>query len=1063
MTSLTQPRVDCTRKSAIGEKLAVFYPMRKNGRVLIEGSPTAKPSGNICLPINIDTEFYTPYSFKELLRQSRRKHLTTQVSSINTGSPKNIFQSEDVEPKHYPVAKHSFHAIDYLDSLGYEVTMNEATDKEIRGLPRLQVVIYAHFALAEMAMIGDETFSNYLVGKTLVKSGQKDALDRLLSYIEMRRRLRSVTPTNNQDLDHIELPYIVSIDGVQFALELCIIDTGAIIGMASYKDFCEVSGVTLEYKDLFTTEEKSMMDVMFRDSIDRFDPYAKGDLYCYDALVGFSKLLGKVYEALDIEEYYKGECRLTIGSTVKELFTAKLLKIVGIPANDRQAYKTFNENFLTHSTASTLRLDPRNTKALLSKVEGGRCRNNQPTLISIKALLADLDINGCYGEGQRVQPYMLGNPEIMSYPATSKRNQYWTLREFLKAYENELVPGCWFAKVSSTKRLDYPQDFFNSWFLPNGHSENLLSRYACNAKNDTDDSEELQEFDEEKGQLKIFNYEIYNGTLTHDGLQFILTQCSTRQRKELLDNLVIKASIVYPASAEVSDYEALTEGLKSHKGKNKVRRVKERLEYCDGEYHGWYRLNLGDLLINDLLANRKLYPKQNADDTKNPENAVYKLIVNTLYGDMTSKYFEISNVCVGNNITGRARALAYYMEKGLVGAQPITDGCVSNINEVLYPKANRRLLAHNLVDVGVMTGKELNNLNMVKAPLCGYTQILIEYPELESRYKKDGEIVSESKYFIHVKAVKDDELVLDLPPKTFDNADGTNYIAEPARDWIDTATMEHLQNLFPDVDVLHQKSTVLSVNKSLSTPGRPHKVFTERVGQFSFEVKDFYTSGTFHGSANYRLKRPGQKPKLAMRSYETKKPHQAWSNTELGLKKISRYTPTKSVESLDKYNPNHPAALLHDSLESRPENIERANVFTKSGIIKPGLYKTQGRFRELGLQPGDNYIKPGLLRECSLSQFTFNTFEQWKAWNHFYVRNKDKYGHSFEECFLNEDGTLNYREMVDAMYEAIRGGSMEPAKLFKPSSQVAKSKAHIPHPALELYESIKEELKPADK
>lgn len=1048
MNIVTQPRANSARKSVLGEKLPVFYPMRKNGKVLIEGLPTNKPNGNICLPINIDTEF-SPYSFQQLLKQSSRKHITTQMSSINPGSPKNIFQSQDIEPKHYPVAKHSFHAIDYLDSLGYEVTMSRVTDKKMKVLPKLQVVAYAHFALAELAMMGDKHFADYLVRMTLIKAGQKDALGHTLAYIEMMRRLRGVTPTNNQDLDHIELPYIVSIDGVSFALELCIIDTGAIIGMASYKDFCEVSGVTLEYKDLFSAEEKSIMDVMFRESIDRFDLYAKGDLYCYDALVGFSELLGKVYEAVDIADYYKGECKLTIGSTVKELFTAKLLKTVGIPANDKQAYKTFSENYLSHSTASNLRLDPRNTKALLSKVEGGRCRNNQPTVTSIETLLADLDINGCYGEGQRVQPYMLGNPEIMSYPAVSERNKYWTLREFLKVYKSELVPGCWFARISTIKELSYAQDFFNSWFLPNGHSENLLSRYACNAKNDTEANEELQEFDEEKGQLKILNYEVYNGTLTHDGLQFILTQCSAKQRNELLDTIVVKASMVYPASMEVSSYKELTEGLKNHKGKNKVRRVKNRLEYCDGEYHGWYKLNLGDLLINDLLANRKLYPKYNPDGTKNPENAVYKLIVCTLYGDMTSKYFDISNVCVGNNITGRARALAYYMEKGLVGKQTITDGCVIQPNAVIYPKNNRRLLAHNLVDIGTTEGKDLNNLNMVKAPLCSYDEILIEYPELTVRYEKEGEIISESKPFIHVKAVKDSEIVLDLAPKSVDNSDGTNYIVEPAREWIDTVTMEHLQAVFPDVDVLHQGSTVIGVDKALSVPGRPHKLFTERVGQFSFEVKDFYTSGTFHGSANYRLKRPGQKPKLAMRSYETKKPHQAWNNTENGLEKS------------DKYDSSNPAALLHDSLESSSDCIERSIVFTKNGIIKPGLYKTQSRFRELDLQPGDNYIKPGLLRECSLSQFTFNTFEQWKVWNAFYSRNKDKYGHSFEECFLNPDGTLNYREMINEMYEAIRGGSLEPAKLFKADSHIAKSKAHISHPSLELYEEIKDTLKPS--
>jgi hypothetical protein len=74
-------------------------------------------------------------------------------------------------------------------------------------------------------------------------------------------------------------------------------------------------------------------------------------------------------------------------------------------------------------------------------------------------------------------------------------------------------------------------------------------------------------------------------------------------------------------------------------------------------------VNLGDLLVNRLLHERSKYSKSNPDEMA--LNELYKLVINTIYGDMVSPYFDIGNVVVGNNIIARARAMAWYMEKGL--------------------------------------------------------------------------------------------------------------------------------------------------------------------------------------------------------------------------------------------------------------------------------------------------------------------------------------------------------------------------------------------------------------
>lgn len=50
-----------------------------------------------------------------------------------------------------------------------------------------------------------------------------------------------------------------------------------------------------------------------------------------------------------------------------------------------------------------------------------------------------------------------------------------------------------------------------------------------------------------------------------------------------------------------------------------------------------------------------------------PMNKFIKLVINTVYGDFVGPYFHSGNTTVGNNITARARSMAWYMEKGFNG------------------------------------------------------------------------------------------------------------------------------------------------------------------------------------------------------------------------------------------------------------------------------------------------------------------------------------------------------------------------------------------------------------
>lgn len=1047
------------QQKTASRQVPVFTSVRKNGQYLInkETLLTELPEGNVYIPLNIDTEFWSlwrKWLSGEVANPRFAKHLkalhdapsgrlgiTTQIKGIATNAPSTIYAHDEVAnliPRHSR-AGFDFHPVAYLETLGYDVCLRRA-DRMPKGLPVCQFLLYAHFALAELMMIAKGDYRKDF-----------DALARVTSErsprFEMSRRLRAVTPGKRGDSDDVKLPWILTIDGMEYQVSVAWVDTGAIHGIAGYKDVCEAAGIKLDDKDNFTNEEKGRMLEMAIDRPDDYDPYSTGDLYPYDIVEQNAKQFANIYKALGLEPK---EPKLTIGATVKELFLSALQAHLGA---DEETFNMVESQLLEPVSAGKLRLKVDRTAALLAKVVGGRCRNNRPTNTRIEAVLCDLDISGCYGEGQRNQLYMVGKPEVIDYDATSSVNDYMTLRTFLdgsKDYpglRDELgAEGTWFAIVSSLEPLKYPQDFLASWFV-NGHAgADIMAKYVAKMASDTEKAD--VEFNEEDGSLKILNFEVHNAVITHDFIQWLDNVCSPQQRKELMDKLVIKSAMYYPESKRCHSFEELLEVMKSHTGKNTYKRKgKGKKAYNiqeDGECHAWYGVNIGELMIDDLISNRKLYPK------KTPLNTLFKLCINTLYGDMTSKFFTSANVVVGNNITARARALAWYMEKGLYGFQTVTDGCVFELNRVVYPKEGRRVTAVELVNLYRRV------LNVRLAPISGHLKlgaigqverIDLKWIAYNSYEKKDGTVKPLTKYAPDLTLVSATGEVVYSPTFKPDKDQPTYQTIDtnPAMDWVNRAAMEHLQTLFPGVDVLNAPSTSLKPAKG--EKGEAVKVYEDRIGQFEFEAKDFYDSGAFHGSANYCLVNPNGE-NLKFRAYETKKAHESVKYFRGGIMPTDRY----GVK-------NNPAKDFIRQLLTDTSAVKRQEVFVKESILKLSDYKQrQLTWGEIGLVPGDTFHKSGLLREFSLSQFTFKSLEQYRGWVKAVDRRKEKYGQSLEAFYINPDGTLDYQRMIEEVDQMIVDDVTDPFKALDPHENVFRDK-QPQHPALEALLKVKEHLR----
>nr|YP_009395110.1 hypothetical protein [Bryothamnion seaforthii]ARW63878.1 hypothetical protein [Bryothamnion seaforthii] len=307
-------------------------------------------------------------------------------------------------------------------------------------------------------------------------------------------------------------------------------------------------------KSLIQENEKRYMLEVFRESPHKFVNYAQGDLMNYEALQGHSKLFAKLYKLLGLEEYYIPP-KPTIAASVHCLLEAALLSY----------FKINNTNLLRrqikHASHNTLIENFSSTQIYLAKINGGRCFNNRPTEPSLSEVLVDIDINGCYGKGLKLQDYPVGRPVIIDYKIDSCINEYDTLEKFLKRYEEELVDGLWFCRISTFQDLSFDQDFFISWFPPDNVYDILQT--------DTDKLE-IEELDEvlEGDHTRIYSRQIHLAPLQSDGLEWIRYSLNKGEREECMSKCYVIAAAFYPKSFRCNSLENYKEKCSLKPGRN---------------------------------------------------------------------------------------------------------------------------------------------------------------------------------------------------------------------------------------------------------------------------------------------------------------------------------------------------------------------------------------------------------------------------------------------------------------------------------------------------------------
>jgi hypothetical protein len=683
---------------------------------------------DLYLPLEVDTEFQERhYPFIET-KDKQQKTITVQVRGVEEN--KGItFQHPDMgKDLTMPMFISPFVAFDYMSHMKYkwEEVANSVTDCKI-----LHIDIIGFFLVADIYRIFQDHYLDEMISKL---ANQKPSQ----GIIEQKRRLRVYTKERNKkENPYIYLNKYVRIAGQIWQIAVGLIDTSAIQGNINYKTLCANTMVNLTYKDNYTSSQKKYMIQQYEDYREKFIAYGLDDVKNYKAIQGHDRLLQEVYKEIGISEYYNPS-RPTIGATVNRLVESSLKKQFNIPN------QTSLKELLKYASFDHFIENRSSTSVYLAKTNGGRCRNNRPLDVNAKGLIVDIDIKGCYGNGLKNQEYPIGKPMIISYPRTSKNNGYMSLREFLDVYEQELVPGLWFVRVTNSKELIHEQDYFMSWIPP----KNIKDMEGCNEEYEDGLNNDLS---------KIYTHEIQLGVFQHDDLEWIRNTCTKIQREELLDHLQVVAGAIYPRTLRKESVADVLKENKYHEGKNrclvKVKKIGSEVIRVERECYAWTSVNMGDLLISKLQEIRDRYPK----DHTTKMNQFIKLMVNTVYGDIVSPYFNIGNTIVGNNITARARSMAWYMEKSFNGYQTITDGCCFDLNNVV--KGNKKNI-HSIVLMNIDQKRRERKIHL--GPLGGRKKY---------RYKTIG-----------------DEIIIDGNTKI--------EIAKKAHD--------HMKKTFPKVRVIHQ-------------------------------------------------------------------------------------------------------------------------------------------------------------------------------------------------------------------------------------------------------------------
>lgn len=884
---------------------------------------------SLILPLSHDSEYQNNVLqlFLDGLDIENRYHISTQIKHI-FHKPVFFLTQRALEDTGFSMpVMGNFAVCDYLKELGVNSFVEISDDIDVlKELPKLDLYLYSFFGIVDIPLLAPKGSDVY----NTIKLG--------LENNNIRHDKRLNTEWNKPVATSLAM-HIEDIDGNyhSYHLRFHFIDLAAIHGNKGYKGVCENVGLDVSKKDLMDKYKTCMLQGLI-DYPKEFVEYSNADLNLYDILVAYADMMKKVYSDLDIEDYYLLP-KLTIGATVADLLAARIFKWQGLSSdsyhNGKKEKKRQNvlKELMGKASSDYLRTQLVSSYMYLQgKIHGGRCHNNNPLMRYKEDAIADYDIAGAYSSVMQQLPFFTGKPFMLDGIQVKI-----SLGEFLKRHEYDFDDDHFTIYCSTENLLEYEQDLLVSW-----HSIGKMGKDKVTYVNSDGKKESLPVIDYQNGDCRIFKNEVVNTPITSDTVKWIRS-LSKKSRDDLMNKLIVKSVIGYK---------------RKDKGKD------------------WQSINLGELLINPLKEKRAEYKRlfsETMESRFNSMQELFKLIMNTAYGVLCSRFFVTSNVIVANQITQKIRLGMYLMEKGLNLYGSITDGCIGSLNHVVYPNKDYKVNLDNIVNIYQFNSKGLNYRNIRLGALDNAKHITLNWHDSGKLDKEDCKIFTP-------------ELVIEYESNTV-----TLKGSKDVNAWIDAKAWNHLRMLFPD--------------------------FTYLFDFLKIETKDVYDSAIYHGAANYYLVNPNHngKGKTAMRGYTGKK------NVAIG---IEYDIDSDSFKRLDDYdNSSIPEVFLK---ELKNSTVKKTANFIKTKILKSKDFRLKDFANRSELICGDEIMETGLPNYCSLSQYTFQNLAQYKKWKEAFTRQRNRYTESFEGYFTDDNGILNYDLMVNTLNKLIIDGCKNP-------------------------------------
>lgn len=668
----------------------------------------------------------------------------------------------------------------YKDTYGIEWRRNENSKRKYVHI--INLIIFFSFKDIQYTFKSDTDYQFYVLTKL--------------------ERIRRITSKFNKP---IPLPYELYLPGKTghwkwTSISLNIQDISAMQGTNGLKTYYQNVGIDSTDKG-YEGKEKSRMDLRLLEDPVKFLKYIRCDTQLSRLKTKTVDFYNRIAELIGIEP--REDWGMSTGKIAANMVSDWIANQAGIPVKDVYYNAECNDPEAAYNTDGIGELykpalyqytqlgNPESIKQLshlnrlknllyLGMTDGGRCVKERVLIDGLYGVLVDIDIKSCYANGLLNQAFPIGNPKIIFNPMKYK--------DWEKKYAKKLSPGLWYGRIS-WKDAPFKQDLliskeekqFTSW-----------DYYQQNFGEVVDD----KEYD---ASMYLMTNTVHNAAYTHDQMQVIHKYSTPSELKWIRENAVIESFAFYANNEEIDTLDEsllMIESLdKFGKGGFKYRTKWKKVELkklievlierrtvhknilklynespllCKGNTEVEINYNSINEVPSELV---KLWETTGELEGRIAENhfsyifgvkdkdfhsstqKFIKLISNTIYGCIASIFFGgngtgISNYVVGNNITARARTLAWCMAKGLHSLMSVTDGGVFDVNNVLsYKQTGLDIFANVSFEY---FSNHRRHIVVEKIPLYGYE---IPYNESMMSVLKDKSNHVEQKAWEHLSKI----------------------------------------------------------------------------------------------------------------------------------------------------------------------------------------------------------------------------------------------------------------------------------------------------------------------